>query len=82
MINICLIKNFIKMKTDELVSLNSEYSEFDLQKLEERLETDPLAVGGLVDLITTEQSSDIDISLLSDCECHCGTLSRNRLQNS
>ena len=47
------------MKTDELVSLNSEYSEFDLQKLEERLETDPLAVGGLVDLVTTEQLSDI-----------------------
>ena len=66
----------IKMKTDELVSLNSEYSEFDLQKLEERLETDPLAVGGLVDLVTTEQLSDI--SLISDCECHCGGLSHNK----
>ena len=64
------------MKTDELVSLNSEYSEFDLQKLEERLETDPLAVGGLVDLVTTEQLSDI--SLISDCECHYGGLSHNK----
>lgn len=29
-----------------LESLNSEFTEFDLQSLEERLETDPLAVGG------------------------------------
>ena len=34
----------------EIVSLNETFSEFDLQKLEDRLETDPLAVGGLLDL--------------------------------
>ena len=30
-----------------LVKLNSEFSEFDLQELEQRLETDPLTTGGL-----------------------------------
>jgi len=38
------------MKKEDLTSMNSEFSEFDLQHLEERLETDPLAIGGLVDL--------------------------------
>ena len=38
---------------DEMLSLNSEFSEFSLQQLEERLETDPLAVGGLLDLSST-----------------------------
>ena len=32
-----------------MISFNSEFSEFELQQLEERLETDPLAIGGLVD---------------------------------
>lgn len=36
--------------------MNAKFSEFDLQKLEERLETDPLAVGGLLGL-----NSDIDL---------------------
>lgn len=35
---------------DKLKSLNSEFSELELQKLEDRLETDPLAVSGLVNL--------------------------------
>ena len=39
----------MKQKKEELVSLNSEVTEFELQELESRLETDPLAVGGLVD---------------------------------
>lgn len=38
------------MSEKKLFSVNSDFSEFDLQQLEERLETDPLAVGGLVDL--------------------------------
>ncbi|OUO49327.1 hypothetical protein B5F77_15000 [Parabacteroides sp. An277] len=42
------------MKEQELISCNSEFSEFALQQLEERLETDPLAVGGLVDLSYTD----------------------------
>lgn len=39
---------------DKLVSLNSEFDEFSLEKLEERLETDPLMVGGFVNLEMTE----------------------------
>ena len=43
----------------EIVSLNETFSEFDLQKLEDRLETDPLAGGGLLDL-SADGLSDID----------------------
>lgn len=35
------------LKTEEMVSLNTEMSEFDVKELEQRLETDPLAVSGL-----------------------------------
>lgn len=37
----------------ELMSLNSEVSEFSLQELEERLETDPLAVGELLNFTSS-----------------------------
>lgn len=37
-----------------MVSLNTEMSEFDIKELEQRLETDPLAVSGLLNL-----SSDV-----------------------
>lgn len=37
------------MIKDEIFSVNSDFSEFDLQQLEERLETDPLVTGGLLD---------------------------------
>lgn len=53
---------------DELKSLNSEITEFDLVQLEERLETDALAVGGLVDLATTNQ-----LPLLQLVKEECGT---------
>ena len=43
----------------ELISLNSELSEFDLEQLEERLETDPLGVGGLLDLASTQDLSQL-----------------------
>lgn len=39
------------MIKDEIFSVNSDFSEFDLQQLEERLETDPLVTGGLLDLV-------------------------------
>lgn len=39
-----------EFKNEEMVSMNASFSEFDLQKLEDRLETDPLAVGGLLDM--------------------------------
>lgn len=41
-----------KKNLNEMVSLNAEFSEFKLQELEERLETDPLAVGGLLDVLS------------------------------
>jgi len=62
--------------SSEFVSLNSELTEFSLNELEERLETDPLAVGGLLDL-----ASSSDSSLLStgseDCEYCSGQVSCN-----
>lgn len=66
----------MKKSKDELVSLNSEFTEFDLQALESRLETDPLAVGGLLDLATT--NDPLDVSMISDCECNCGVLAHNK----
>ncbi len=45
-----------KERKDELVSLNDKlYDEFYLQELEERLETDPLLIGGLLDLFSDTQ---------------------------
>lgn len=57
-----------KMK-NEIVPMNSELTEFDLQELEQRLETDPLAVGGILNLSATDDSSLLDVSA-NDCE-HC-----------
>jgi hypothetical protein len=48
---ICLINKILAMIKDEIFSVNSDFSEFDLQQLEERLETDPLVTGGLLDLV-------------------------------
>lgn len=42
------------MEKEEIFSVNSDFSEFDLQQLEVRLETDPLAVGGLLDLASVD----------------------------
>lgn len=51
-----------KLESKDLMSLNSEFSEFKLGQLEQRLETDPLAVGGLLDL-----DVESDLSLASQC---------------
>ena len=62
------------MEKNEMFSCNSEFSEFDLQQLEDRLETDPLAVGGLMDLSTTASAScwlDLDCPNLSSCDLTC-----------
>lgn len=57
-------------KKIEIVPLNSEISEFQLRELEQRLETDPLTVGGLLDVGIGE---DDDLYLSKpDCEGHCG----------
>ncbi len=71
----------MKKKKDEkgeLVSLNSELSEFDLEQLEERLETDPLGVGGLLDLASTQDLSH-SVGMLGECEyCDsCSIISNN-----
>lgn len=55
----------------EMLSLNSEFSEFNLQKLEERLETDPLAVGGLLDLSSTTNEGQV-FNLTPCAEDYCG----------
>lgn len=51
----------------EMISFNSEFTDFDLQQLENRLETDPLAVGGLVDIATNPVASP-------DCVLYCPRL--------
>ena len=61
----------------ELVSLNDElYDDFYVQELEERLETDPLIAGGLIemtdDATTTCTLCVVDIDCLQ-CEGLCIT---------
>lgn len=73
---ICLInKYFTLMKKDEMLSFNSEFSEFELQQLEERLETDPLAIGGLLDFSAGEEGINpacwFDCPNLSSCDLSC-----------
>ena len=60
--------NVHDLKKEELVSLNSELTEFCLLELEERLETDPLAVGGLVDLVS---SGEMPLVFSEACK-YCG----------
>jgi len=38
--------------------LNEELPEFFLESLEERLETDPMAIGGMVDLTDASEASE------------------------
>lgn len=65
-----------KKMGDELIPLNSELSEFDLKQLEERLETDPLATGGLMDLVSTNDLSH-SITYMGNCECNFCLFSNN-----
>lgn len=50
-----------KTSNGDLESLNKELPPFFLEDLEQRLETDPLAVGGLIDL-ESDADSDFCIS--------------------
>lgn len=64
------------MKENEMISFNSEFSEFELQQLEERLETDPLAVGGLVDFSAGNEGINpacwlFDCPHLVECSLDC-----------
>lgn len=45
------------LNNEEMVSLNTEMSEFDIKELEQRLETDPLAVSSFINL-----SSDVELN--------------------
>lgn len=51
---------------NEMVSLNSEFSEFSLQQLEERLETDPLAIGGLLNITSSTDNLEL-ANIVRDC---------------
>lgn len=65
------------LENGELISLNSELSEFDLQQLEQRLETDPLAIGGLLDFASSDDLSQ-SVKIMSSNECgSCGWFSNN-----
>lgn len=67
--------NFTIMEKEfnDMVSLNSEISEFDLQELEQRLETDPLGVGGLLDLTSATNTNLLQDEISPACEfcIHC-----------
>lgn len=56
-----------KKEKTELLSLNAELPSLYLEELEQRLETDPLAIGGLLSVDMADDSC-------SYCECngHCG----------
>lgn len=55
---------------EEFISLNSELNEFNLEELEQRLETDPLAMGGLLELSSKDQLSLYQFSS-EECAPHC-----------
>ena len=46
------------MDNKKISSLNNELPQFFLEELEQRLETDPLSVGGLYDLQETGEEED------------------------
>jgi hypothetical protein len=55
-------------KNEEIISLNTElYDDFFVQELEVRLETDPLMLGGLMELL----ESCALCNGYSVCESHC-----------
>ena len=62
------------MDKEEIFSANSDFSEFDLQQLEDRLEADPSAVGGLLDLLNEETPVPtcwFKCPHLQSCELQC-----------
>lgn len=56
----------------ELFRMLAKFSEFDLQRLEERLETDPLMVDGLLSVATAIDDTSSFAPLDNEEECtHC-----------
>ena len=51
---------------EDLSALNSALNEFAVEELEQRLETDPLAVSGLINLTTSDNT--LLSARMSDCE--------------
>lgn len=62
-----------KEEKDEILSLNkSLYDDFYVQELEERLETDPLGVGGLLDFFAfSENGVEANSSACGELSCGC-----------
>lgn len=67
----------MNQEKEELVSLNSELTEFSLQELEQRLETDPLAVGGLLNIASSNEVSSSTIQLMGCEQCNGLIVIRN-----
>lgn len=67
-----------RIDSEELTPMNTELSEFFVEELEQRLETDPLIVGGLLDLFTSSHQGEIgSVSLacnINNCDTHQGDL--------
>lgn len=66
-------------KENRIVPLNDEiYDSMFLEELEERLETDPLMPGGLINLIGDNITPMDDCTCFAgihdECNCHQGTL--------
>ena len=56
----------------ELVPLNSKFEEFNLQIIENRLETDPLPIAGLLNLIGDDFELQYDCNIYNCGEMICG----------
>ncbi len=65
----------MKTKKTELRSLNEELPALYAEELEQRLETDPLGVSGLLNEYVSEQ--ELNVSSMDDCgehSCLCDSL--------
>lgn len=61
----------------EFTPMNTELSEFFVEELEQRLETDPLIVGGLLDLFSSSHQDGIgSVSMacnINNCDTNQGS---------
>lgn len=69
-------KTSIGIDSAEFTPMNTELSEFFVEELEQRLETDPLIVGGLLDLFSSShQGGASSVSMacnVDNCDSHIG----------
>ncbi len=63
--------------SEGLTPMNTELSEFFVEELEQRLETDPLIAGGLLDLFSSSHQDGIDsVSMacnINNCDINQGS---------